>query len=184
MILDWLIKDMQQCVNAELLFPALFVAISLPDICAGLESPNGQTSGAKYKEWYNRYLLPIFTMEVPDPSEETYTPGEPMPMKEVVILDAEDCYKFRCRLLHQGWSSSLNGRRSGITFGLSKTVVLHKVIDTSTNSVSISIPDFCNDMEDAVKAWLAEKRGCEHVESNMQKAVSINDNGQGYVWLG
>ena len=74
-------KNLLHAVRAAIVernwYAAVFVSMTLPDICCALEF--GRTSGHKYADWFDTNL--------PD-----YKP----------LLTGNDCYALRCSLLHQG----------------------------------------------------------------------------------
>lgn len=49
------LEQIEACLQEKLYLPALASALSLPDICAALESDNGESSGTKYQKWYDEY---------------------------------------------------------------------------------------------------------------------------------
>ena len=73
-------QDMDRCRNARAFWSLLHVTICLPDICAALQSENGETKGARYISWCDKYLL------------------NPM-------LSGSERYQMRCKVLHQGRAS-------------------------------------------------------------------------------
>jgi len=80
----WEMRDvlaqLRESLDANLYYLSLFVALSIPDICGAIDSENGEASGKKYAQWFDRYVAP----------------------KYHGFLVGEDCYRFRCSLLHQG----------------------------------------------------------------------------------
>jgi hypothetical protein len=71
--------EIEKALAAGVYYLALMTALSLPDVCAALESPNGATNGAKYKAWYGVWMAPSY----PE-------------------MTAEDIYGLRCGIVHQG----------------------------------------------------------------------------------
>ncbi|MEO8049751.1 MAG: hypothetical protein ABI833_04980 [Acidobacteriota bacterium] len=43
--------EVEKALSAGFYHLAIITALGLPDICAALESDDGETSGAKYKAW-------------------------------------------------------------------------------------------------------------------------------------
>ncbi len=80
------LDQINAAVGAGLFYVALHSALAIPDICAALESPSGTTSGERYADWFDRFVA------------NKYTVG---PNKEP-SLTGDQCYQFRCALLHQG----------------------------------------------------------------------------------
>lgn len=62
--LELMFLEIERALDAGLFYLAVAMSLTLPDICAALESPNGEASGPKYKAWFNANLARYF----PDPS--------------------------------------------------------------------------------------------------------------------
>jgi hypothetical protein len=77
--METILLEIEKALKAGLYYIAVMMALALPDICAALESANGETSGPKYKSWY----VTNFGVRYPK-------------------LSANDCYKLRCGIVHQG----------------------------------------------------------------------------------
>jgi hypothetical protein len=54
--METILQEIDKALNAGLCYLAIAMALTVPDICAALESPNGETNGPKYKAWYNANL--------------------------------------------------------------------------------------------------------------------------------
>ena len=65
--------------NPRLYYLALFASLALPDICGAINSEDGKANKWKYVKWYDQYVA-----------------------RTCPFLTGEDCYRFRCSLLHQG----------------------------------------------------------------------------------
>jgi len=78
--LDRLFDEIALAVNGGLYFLGLIATLSIPDMCAGLESADGQTTGPKYIAWFDKWVA----------------------VKYGGRVTGQDCYGLRCSLLHQG----------------------------------------------------------------------------------
>ena len=78
--MEQIIKELRQLIYTPLHLTALNIALTIPDICASLESEDGKTSGEKYRQWVDKYFSP----------------------KYIGWIVGEDIYKLRCSCLHQG----------------------------------------------------------------------------------
>ena len=76
-----LIAQTRKALDADLYYLALFSALAVPDICGGIDSADGRASGARYRDWYTRHVIPRYD-----------------------TLTADECYQYRCAALHQGRS--------------------------------------------------------------------------------
>jgi len=75
-----MLAEIERALNVGgLYYLAVSMALTLPDVCAAVESPDGKTSPKKYKAWYDKNLA-----------------------NRYVSITAEDCYSLRCGVSHQG----------------------------------------------------------------------------------
>ncbi len=97
-------EEMDRCVLQGCYWALLHLSMVLPDICAALESEDGQGKPDKYKNWCKRYLADRF-------------------------MSPSDWYALRCALLHQGRTTSEEGRYRSFSLsspGTGGGVRLHK----------------------------------------------------------
>ena len=74
------IEQLRKCHEQKLYQISIFIACTLPDICAALESENGRASAEKYRAWCRDNLT----------------------LEKFSKVTAEELYRLRCRLVHQG----------------------------------------------------------------------------------
>lgn len=122
---------------------ALFVALSMPDICGKIESPN-QSSPKRYAFWFDKYVGDKYI-------------GYLGPQKEKhIFLSGNDCYALRCSLLHEGHDDISKQRAKE---ALEKFHFIepqpNKFIHNNQygNVLQLQIDVFCNDISNAVKKW-------------------------------
>lgn len=60
------IKSIRDALAAGNWLAALVLALSLPDICGGCETPGPNNSRVRYERWFNRWIQPAYTEMVPD----------------------------------------------------------------------------------------------------------------------
>src|SRR5262245_2274592 len=91
--LDSILVDIQRAIDAKLYYPALLVALTIPDICAALTLDKSVNVTARD---YIRFV-------------ERYTVAEPGADPEAVNfigVDGVMCYRLRCGVVHRGNSSA------------------------------------------------------------------------------
>jgi hypothetical protein len=49
--------EIEKALEARLFYLALLLTLTLPDICAALEQPDGRSGKKSYEEWYNRNIF-------------------------------------------------------------------------------------------------------------------------------
>lgn len=141
-----LLRQIETALDSDLYYVALFASLSLPDICGAIESEDGRATKEKYEEWFDKYV------------------GHKCP-----FITGEDCYRFRCSLLHQGSSQHPKGTYSRVIFvePSATTNVFHCNILNDALNVDVRI--FCADILSGVEQWLQENEGTELYKKNYGK---------------
>lgn len=160
-------REIERGLNAGLYYLALICALSLPDICAALESPDGETTGQRYKEWYTAWLAPQY----PE-------------------LTAKDVYSLRCGVLHQGRIGTPKCQYERILFSLpnahhntahrnmmSKRETLPNGNAVDHVVLNLDLKTFCQDMITAVSRWYAAKQTDPNVQNNLPRLVQYYERG-------
>ena len=84
-----LIKALESTLESNNWYGALFIALSIPDICGRLETPE-ESIRTRYERWFERYMLSKYSKPI-GPEQTPHT-----------FLSSSDCYALRCALLHEG----------------------------------------------------------------------------------
>lgn len=147
-------------LDHNLYYLALFGSLAVPDICGAMSSRNGQASAYKYKKWFDDYF----------PSTNK-TP----------CINSEDCYYFRCSMLHQGSSQHPKGRYSRYIFIENPNILMHgNVINNKMLNIDITI--FCNSMLEGAEKWLQEYESQQVYQINFNKFMKRHPLGlQPYI---
>lgn len=109
----------------------------------------------KYKKWFDQYVAPKYNG----------------------FLTAEECYFFRCSLLHQGSSQhpkSIYSRKLFIEPTATTNVFHNNVMNDALN---IDVRIFCNDMVESVKDWLYKVEKTDLYKENYKKFMKRHPNG-------
>jgi hypothetical protein len=167
--IDPMLNDIRRALDTRFYFLALAMALALPDICACLESAAGHNIGRSakaYKSWFDVNLASKFNN-----------------------LTADDCYRLRCGVLHQGHFSHPDSQYDhivfippggplryrgdivvtmspGVAFGSIQGKVLH-----------IEVIWFCETIIDAVRKWLVTKVADATVQANLPNLVRLRPEG-------
>ena len=154
-----LLEQIEQGLDQNLYYLSFFAALSLPDICGAADSDNGEASGAKYKKWFDDYV------------------GSKYKYGQMIFLSGEDCYFFRCGVLHQGTTQHAKSGFSRILFVEpgATTNVLH--CNIMNDALNIDVRIFCRDIVQAVRVWLAKVEGTPKFEANMAKFIRRHPEG-------
>jgi len=160
------------------------MALALPDICAALETPN-RPVGERYKDWFNRYLKPKYDpstmyeqVEADAPnllirmSEETINRLKNQPRPDSAGFSAEDCYRLRCKCLHQGLPERMGADRIHFTApDPTGRVQIHK--NTFDGTWQLSVDQFCIDVADAVTAWWSGAKTNPEISGRAENLIKI-----------
>lgn len=157
--LDSIIKSLE----SKNWYAALFIALTIPDICGVLEHPN-EKSGVRYVNWYNKYMLPEYSSTI---------------LQELhVFLSGDDCYALRCSLLHEGTGDIEKQKISKtlesvhFTEPSDKGGRLHRT--QYKNVLQLQVDVFCNDFISATHQWLSDVQGDAGIQARMQSLSKIH----------
>lgn len=147
------LRQIRLAIDANLYFVALFSVLAIPDLCGAISSKGGTSSKKKYIEWFDKYVAANY------------------------FLKGEDCYYFRCSLLHQGSSQheASNYQRVLFVEPASTTHVFHNNIIMDALNIDVTI--FCQDMVKGVEVWLKEVEETELYGKNYDKFLRRYPNG-------
>jgi len=150
-----LLNQIERGLNYNLYYLCLYVALAIPDICGSLESDDGIATGEKYKKWFDEYLA----------------------TKYGGFLTGEDCYLFRCSLLHQGSSCNPNSSYSRVLFVelTNRNLILHNNILNDALNIDVNI--FCKDIIEGANKWLIKNENMDNYKKNSDKFMERHSQG-------
>ncbi|MEW6456732.1 MAG: hypothetical protein AB1410_08495 [Acidobacteriota bacterium] len=150
-----LLEQIKKGLDNNLYYLSLFVTLAIPDICGAIYSENGEANKDKYVQWFNKYVAGKYHS----------------------FLDGEDCYYFRCSLLHQGSSQHPKSNYSRVLFvePTATTNVSH--CNILNDALNIDVRIFCNDIVEGVKKWLKEVENTDLYKKNYSKFMTRHPHG-------
>lgn len=89
-----LLEQIEKALDLKLYYLALYTTLTIPDICGAMSTDKEKKVKKRYVEWFNKYV------------SHKYGPE----------FTAEDCYYYRCSILHQGSSEHEKSQYSRILF--------------------------------------------------------------------
>jgi len=122
------------------LYAALYLGITLPDICARLEAENAQTSAQKYVAWFNQYLAHHYRVKIGASMEYS------------VFLSGEDLYALRCSMLQEGHTDIGHQRMRQVLDRFHFTIGSSHC-NRVNSTLQLDVPIFCEQVCSAVDAW-------------------------------
>lgn len=133
-------ESIEESIKNKNWYSALYLALTLPDICARLESENGKTNKAKYIMWYDKYMLGKYTLQVGGRKEPT------------VFLSGPDCYALRCSALHEGGADITTQHCREVLEKIHFTDI-GSHCNRVMNILQLDIATFCKDICNSVEEW-------------------------------
>jgi hypothetical protein len=152
--METILREIDRALDAGLYYLAIAMALTVPDVCAALESPDGETSGPKYKAWYNANLASRYPN----------------------ITDA-DCWSLRCGVLHQGRCGHPNMQYGRILFTIpnrQNNVFHNNIINDALNLDAVL---FCRDVVTCARLWFDAKWNEPVVQNNLPNLVQLRPQG-------
>lgn len=156
--LEYLLKDIEKALDNELYFIALQSVLTLPDICGSIEYDTNRV-GQRYTDWYNTY------------------------MNTKVNLTAEQCYGFRCKLLHQGLSQYTQNTLERIVFAYPSNNFFNnnQFIENGKVTVNIDLLTFCHDMINSVRIWLHRAQKIPESQAKLNQLIRIHNGYKNFI---
>lgn len=157
--LESIIYDMKQCIQAKLYYPALLVALTIPEICAALTLSRATfVNKTHYANFVDRYTTP--------PS---------------LGLGGAECYMLRCGIVHRAnlAAHTLLGV-THVVFTLPDSPGrLHafSMVVGEYKSAMFDLQSFCDTMEAAARDWFRDHEHHTLVSENLKSLISYKPFG-------
>jgi hypothetical protein len=152
--MDRILGEIEHALKVHLYYLAIAMTLTLPDICAALEAVNGASNDARYKAWYTANLEPLYPW-----------------------LTADDCWKLRCGVIHQGRFGHPNMQYGRVIFLLPGQNVGMFINNKINDAYFTDLQKFCLDATQRARAWFAAKQVDPIVQSNLENLMQIRPNG-------
>ena len=167
--MDDLIKALELSVANKNWYGALFVAMSVPDICGYLEYPT-EGSQARYERWFKKYMLPKYSRCIGGDS----TPH--------IFMSPSDCYALRCALLHEGREeiTEQRARKALDRFHFIEpppNCLIH-CNEINNNVLQLQVNIFCNDVLSGLQEWLRDIQNDSNVKQRIGKILKVYPHNQ------
>ena len=159
-----LLDQIDAASAAHLYYVALCTALAVPDIAGALQSPTGLANGQNYASWFDSNV------------------GSRYVVRGTQSLTGQDCYYFRCSMLHQG-TAQLQNSKAGISRILflepGGGLILHNGVMSTGGVVAlcIDVTTFCQDVTDCARTWLNAVQSTALFQQNFAKCVARHPQG-------
>ena len=161
-----LIQQIRAACRLELYYVALQSALSIPEIAGALSSDDRRGTGARYAEWFDTWARPVL---LATRNRENFFSGE-------------QCYLFRCSMLHQGASHRSDSTYKRIMFiePGNPTHQMHYVeigADSPEPALLIQIDEFIEEILVGCENWLRQVNGTQPFEANYAQFAKHHSDG-------
>lgn len=152
--MEAILSEIEAALKAGFYYLALAIALSLPDVCSALESPDGTTSGRQYRAWYDAWMAGQYPR-----------------------VTAVDMYSLRCGVIHQGRFGHDGLQYSRILFTVPNPQgnVFHNNILNDALNLDACI--FCRDIMGSVLRWYVARQNDPVVQANLPRLLRLHPNG-------
>jgi hypothetical protein len=152
--METILQEIERALDAHLYYLAVAMVLTLPDICAALASADGESSGQRYRDWYDANLAAAYPH-----------------------MTAQDCWKLRCGVLHQGQCGHPQMQYARVIFTIpnAQRIVFHNNI--LNDALNLDAPTFCMDVVRRVRVWYARSQHQRNVRTNLPNLVQLRPTG-------
>ncbi|GAA4878741.1 hypothetical protein [Ferrimonas pelagia] len=156
--MDRFTSAVRKNIESKNWYGALFLALTMPDICGKLAYPEIEFAGQRYKKWFDANLAEVNKANIMG--------------NEVVFLTATDCWALRCSLLHQGTDNITDQRAQEIISKFEFTTMgMHRI---KINSVlTLNVASFCEEICQSVENWFNSVSDDTDIQESISKIISI-----------
>lgn len=153
--MEFILQDIEKCLENGLYFVALQSALTLPDICGALENDSDIVK-TRYIKWYDAN------------------------MQGKSILSAEDCYAFRNGMIHRAFPKhqKMNYDRV-IFFHPDYSTIISGDNNIINNTAWINLVTFCRNIVEAVRIWEQKMRDTNNPDfiKNYPNLIRVHPTG-------
>lgn len=157
--LESILNDMWRAFDAGLYYPALLVALTLPEVCSALSMSKEEFVKEKH---YSAFI-------------DTYAKAFHLG------LDGRECYRLRGGIIHRANASGHpHFAASHVIFTVPESSVsmhaLSLVVDEAAAAM-LDMKSFLSGMDSAVRKWFLDFSTDELVQGNIRSLLSLRPNG-------
>ena len=158
-----ILNEMDACLEAGMYYPALLVALTLPEICTALTTtPDVQIKWHHYEAFVANYC-------------------------DGLGIDGPSCYRLRGGVVHRGNAAGHQfiGLTNVVFTTPSSGSSVHgtKMFQPEKSALVIDLAKFCSSMKAGVFSWYAANKDSDLVKKNIPELLSPRSNGIA-PWVG
>lgn len=183
--MEQLLESVENSLRSKNWLSALFVAVTLPDICAASEGLIAGV-GDRYRDWFNRYLKKKYDSVNQyeyylsnDPERaKLFSPSQVAEYSSLQLLvkfTAQDCWVLRNATLHQGMDEK-GLRKFRLTVPDENNNIHHMTYDNARTMVQLDATILCKDIIEAVRCWHQDMSNNPAVLAKISNMIRIRDH--------
>lgn len=158
MSIEVITGEIERALSHQFYYLALIGALTLPELCAALETTDGNTSGknaALYTKWCDAWLTAY-----PD-------------------VAGSDIYALRCGVVHEGRLGNGKSKYKRIAFTLpdGRGNVIQQLTVNATELLSLDLVTFCRQMIASASMWYVAKQTDSNVQRNLPRLLQYRPQG-------
>ena len=148
------IAQILKALKAEAYYSALFVCITIPDICGAIDSVDGEAHYSKYIKWFDTYVADNYKN----------------------WLTGKEMYTLRCNLLHQGTANLQKHKYSRIVF---QEPNQYRYVDNMVigDILIINVETFCSHIINGIIEWYNSAEHSPEFLRNYSKMIRRHPDG-------
>jgi hypothetical protein len=153
----------RKCLDTCNWYGALFISLTMPDICGNIAYPDLNTY-KRYTQWFDNYLSNYYKGKVGKNREET------------VFMSAKDCYALRCSLFHTGMDDVTEQKAADVISRFSFSAVSSHC-NLFDDVLQLNVKIFCEQTIQAVEKWGEDIEDNPATQSKINKLITIHEGG-------
>jgi hypothetical protein len=151
--------EIQRCIDGQAYWALLHVTVCLPDICAALQAYDGETRKKRYIAWCKQNFR--------NPK-----------------LNPTQRYRMRCKVLHQGRSTT-DGHRwkyTGFAFGQPSSTGAIDHLSVKVGLLYVDVGKLAGETKAAVEAWIEKRERnpkrshAQNIAKNLKTLVRVESS--------
>lgn len=153
-----ILDEIRVACEHRLFYLAVMLCLALPDICAALEDPKGETNEKRYRSWVDKWLGQEY--------------GK--------FLPAQDMYRLRCGVLHQGRMGHPGLRYKRLAFSVKVDFLADRNFLPNRRQpeiLNLNAQMFCYNVSSGVRRWEKANENNPVVKANLARLVQYRPNG-------
>ena len=148
----YFLQQITESLDSGRYYVALFCSVGIPDICGAIDSEDGEANRDTYASWFDTYVGPGYDH-----------------------FNGEDCYYFRCSLLHQGRIKHPKSSYTRILFAVPSGNTFHNnIID---DALQLDINCLCGDIVKGAMTWLQKVEKTARYKKNTELFLQYHPQG-------